>query len=214
MEKEFWLARWERREIGFHRPDIHWALNRHWDEICGGGAGRVLVPLCGKSLDQRWLARRVHEVVGIEFSEQAIREFYQEWNKAPAREQVGKLHRWQAENVVIFEGDFFDFRTSQPFELFYDRAALVALPRKLRSAYLDHLHRLLADDARGLLVTFEYDQARMDGPPFSVPETEMMAESGFRFELLERREVLQQHPGFAQRGLSALDECAWLVAPA
>jgi thiopurine S-methyltransferase len=213
METHFWHERWHRREIGFHRSEIHWALKRHWDEISGGRAGRVMVPLCGKSLDLRWLAERGHGVVGVELSGRAVEEFYREWKKAPTCTRSGRLQHWRAGNVEIFEGDFFDYLNDEPFQLFYDRAALVALPQEMRGRYIDHLGSLLADNASGLLVTFEYDQASMDGPPFSVPADELGDYPGFRFELIERRDALADHPGFAQRGLTDLQECAWRVTP-
>lgn len=213
MDTDFWLERWQRSEIGFHQSEIHWALKRYWSELADGHAARVLVPLCGKSLDLHWLSRQGHEVVGIELSERAVREFYEESGEQPTRESIDGIRRWRAGNIEIFEGDFFEFRSHTPFERFYDRAALVALPSEMRRYYLKHLRGLVSDEARGLVVTFEYDQSRIDGPPFSVPESEVMACSEFRFKLLERRDVLQEHPAFAQRGLDALDECAWLAMP-
>lgn len=60
-------------------------------------------------------------------------------------------------------------------------------------------------------MTFEYDQAEMDGPPFAVPETELAAYSGLNFELLQRRDVLAENTRFAERGLDAIAECAWIV---
>lgn len=211
MDRQFWHERWKRREIGFHQFDIHWALKRHWRETSRRDAGRVLVPLCGKSLDLRWLARQGHEVTGIELSGQAIEQFFEDWGRQPERSPADSFTYWRADGVELVEGDFFDYVTDMPFDLFYDRAALVALPREMRPAYLDHLKTLLAGNARGLLVTFEYDQAETDGPPFAVTGNELLDYSGLCFELLERREALTDHPGFAERGLSGLHECAWLV---
>lgn len=208
---DFWHERWNRGEIAFHQSDIHWALKRHWDEMSDGRTGRVLVPLCGKSHDLQWLAQQGHGVVGIELSPQAVSEFYREWGKEPTRTAAGRLNHWQADNVELFEGDFFEFNSGDAFELFYDRAALVALPRQLRPSYLDHLRSLLDDNARGLLVTFEYDQSEMDGPPFAVLEEELMGYPDLKFQLLERRDVLAEHARFSDRGLTALHECAWLV---
>ena len=211
MESNFWHERWQRGEIGFHRSDIHWALERHWAAIAQGRSDALLVPLCGKSLDMRWLARAGHEVVGIELSRKAIREFYEEWDQKATQTPAFALNRWQADGVALLEGDFFAYRPETPFELFYDRAALIALPPDMRKAYLDHLRSLLTQNAQGLLVTFEYDQAQMDGPPFSVPAEELYACGSLSFKRLERRDVLAEHPGFAQRGLTALDECVWHV---
>lgn len=212
MDRNFWNERWNRGEIGFHQPDIHWALKRHWDEVVDDHAGRVLVPLCGKSLDLRWLAQCGHEVVGVELSETAVSEFYDEWGKTPNLEAAGRLQHWHADSVTLYTGDFFEYRADAPFDLFYDRAALVALPFDMRAGYIEHLRAQLADDARGLLVTFEYDQSQMDGPPFSVPEDELMQYPGFTFELLDRIDALAENPRFVERGLTALQECAWRVS--
>ncbi|HSH27002.1 MAG TPA: thiopurine S-methyltransferase [Wenzhouxiangella sp.] len=211
MEKHFWKQRWQRGETGFHRDRTHPALAHHWDDISTGSCAPALVPLCGKSLDLRWLAQRGHDVVGVELSAGAIEAFYREWDKPATRTRAGRLQHWRAQNVEIFEGDFFDFESDTPFDLFYDRAALVALPEDMRTRYLDHLRRQLSAQATGLLITLEYDQTQMDGPPFSVVENELRSHPGFSFELLERSDALTDHPRFAERGLTALHECAWRV---
>ena len=51
----------------------------------------------------------------------------------------------------------------------YDRAALIALPRPLREQYAEKLKALLPAQAPMLLITLEYEQPQMSGPPFSVP---------------------------------------------
>src|SRR6185503_16503780 len=64
MHREFWINRWNENQIGFHVKGVNPLLTRFWPSA----RGRVLVPLCGKSEDLRWLAERRHEVVGVEFS--------------------------------------------------------------------------------------------------------------------------------------------------
>ncbi|MDT8321303.1 MAG: hypothetical protein RQ826_12330 [Xanthomonadales bacterium] len=78
MQPDFWHARWHNDEIGFHRSDIHPALRAYWRKAAVGADTPVLVPLCGKSLDLRWLAQRGHAVTGIELSEKAVPEFFYE----------------------------------------------------------------------------------------------------------------------------------------
>lgn len=214
MDRDFWNERWNRHEIGFHQSDIHWALKRYWHEIADGHADRVLVPLCGKSLDMRWLAEKGHEVTGIELSGTAVEEFFEEWGMQPTQSAATELTYWRAGGVELVEGDFFGYLNNESFDLFYDRAALIALPREMRPSYLDYLRSLLGKNACGLLVTFEYDQSEMDGPPFAVLEDELTAYASMQFQLLERRDVLAEHARFAERGLTALHECAWLVTVA
>jgi len=57
MEKEFWLERWERAEIGFHQDDINPWLARYWPRLAAPPGSKVFVPLCGKSLDMAWLRK-------------------------------------------------------------------------------------------------------------------------------------------------------------
>ncbi|MFU8877364.1 MAG: thiopurine S-methyltransferase [Wenzhouxiangellaceae bacterium] len=211
MEPNFWHERWDSDKIGFHRSNIHPALRAYWQKITSDAGSPVLVPLCGKSLDLRWLANRGHAVTGIELSEKAVREFFDEADLEAQRSPAGQLTRWHAGNNEIFEGDFFAWQAKQPFELFYDRAALIALPPEMRPKYLEHLRAQLADGAQGLLITLEYDSAQMDGPPFSVHEKELKQTPGFEFERLARENVLPTHGKFAERGLAALHECTYRV---
>jgi thiopurine S-methyltransferase len=45
---------------------------------------------------------------------------------------------------------------------------MVAIASEQRQAYVDHLKHL-CPSVPTLLVTFDYDQSQMQGPPFSVP---------------------------------------------
>lgn len=56
MEPEFWHKRWSSNQIGFHLPEVNPYLQRFWPQLGLAQGSRVLVPLCGKSLDLLWLA--------------------------------------------------------------------------------------------------------------------------------------------------------------
>lgn len=215
MDPDFWHQRWQRDEIGFHRDEVHPALERHWAGIARDPSRAVLVPLCGKSLDLHWLAEHGHAVVGVELAESAVAAFFDEAGLEPRVETVGSLRRWRWGRIEIYQGDFFDFRPERRFELVYDRAALIALPPEMRPRYLRHLDSLLDRPAEGLLITLEYPQDRMNGPPFSVMGDELSrferAYPGLRFERLECRDVLAAHPRFRDRGLPWLSECCYRV---
>ena len=73
---------------------------------------------------------------------------------------------------------------------------------------------LMPDTARSLLITLEYPQHEMDGPPFSVSEKEIFRLYGSQFlvELLFSVDCLANEPRFQQRGLSRLDEHVFLLA--
>lgn len=35
MDHEFWHARWERKEIGFHQESVNHYLHEHWPDLTG-----------------------------------------------------------------------------------------------------------------------------------------------------------------------------------
>jgi len=72
--------------------------------------------------------------------------------------------------------DFFALRREHvaPAALVYDRAALVALPGPQQGRYLAQLCALMPPAFKGLLVTLEYDQSEMQGPPFAAPSAALM----------------------------------------
>jgi thiopurine S-methyltransferase len=82
----------------------------------------------------------------------------------------------------------------------------------LRAQYAAKLKALLPAQPI-LLITLEYDQSEMSGPPFSVPRSEVheLFADAYRCVELEGRQVIESHPHFKQRGLTALEECAFLL---
>jgi thiopurine S-methyltransferase len=213
MDPKFWLKRWADGEIGFHRASVHPMLVAHGAPLAGR---RVLVPLCGKSLDMAHLAALGSEVVGIELSEQAIAAFFSERGLAPQVIEEARCTRWVAGPYTLLQGDYFSLTAADlgaSCSGLYDRAALIALPPALRPAYATQTAQLLAPGAWGLLITLDYPQEAMDGPPFAVPEAEVRALYAGRadVEALVVEDALDAEPRFRERGLSRLSQCAYAL---
>ena len=213
MRVNFWIRTWERSNIGFHRSDIHPALARYWPEQQAGTV--VLVPLCGKSLDLLWLESQGLDVMGVEFIESAVVDFFHE-NKLAFEEDVKYGHRcYRAteRNICIFITDFIqlaDDYTGPPIKTLYDRAALVALPEDMRAAYVNACRKLLCSRPQGLLVTLTYTPQVMDGPPFSVPPDEVEHLWEERIRRVEQVDMLSEMPRAVASGVRELDEYYWL----
>ena len=209
MRSTFWLDRWEENRIGFHQSEVNENLQRYWPTL--PPRSRVLVPLCGKSRDLLWLAEQGYDVTGVELSPLAVGAFFEEQGIAHSRaeEETGFAYRAQTQALRIVCGDFFVFE-APPFDALYDRAALIALPQKLRASYTDRCRRLLAQSAAILLVTLEYDQQQMDGPPYSVSATEVATLWGDRLQLTSAEDLIEKEPRFKKRGLASLIEKTWL----
>ena len=214
----FWVARWEAGRTGFHQDRPNVMLQRHWAAVDAPAACPVLVPLCGKSLDMVWLRERGHPVVGVEVAERAVAAFFAERGLEPTRRPQGAAICWEAGGYRILQGDLFALEPQDvgPVGAWYDRAALVALPREARRRYVAQLDRLLPPQAVGLLVAVDYPPEEMEAPPFSVPPEEveaLWAGRGRPVKLLAREEALQREPRFRERGLSAFREAAYRIGP-
>jgi thiopurine S-methyltransferase len=217
MDAGFWLERWKRSEIGFHQSEINPHLQEYWDRLEVPAGGRVFVPLCGKSRDMLWLRAQGHGVLGVEISPIALRDFFSESGLAPSTRSQGRFERWEADGLVILRGDFFDLDRAALGDVagVYDRASLVALPPPMRVRYAEQLEAILPDAVATLLVTVEYPQHQMNGPPFSVTEDEVRRLYERRYEVtpLFAKDVLQESPRFAERGLTRLVERVYRLQP-
>jgi thiopurine S-methyltransferase len=204
-----WLQRWDSGNIHFHRSEVHSALRKHWQPRDGS----VLVPLCGKSLDLRWLALRGHTVVGVELAERAIRDFFAEQRLTFDRLD-GDLPAYVARElpITIHHGDYFALREPR-CDALYDRAALVALPAELRAAYAAHTDTLLRDGAFRLVVTLEYDQSLVQGPPFAVPAAEVQSYWP-DLQPIARRDARDESPPKFRAAGARLAETVWRSPPA
>jgi thiopurine S-methyltransferase len=217
MQPEFWHERWQRTEIGFHQDQPHAALARHWATLGLAPRSRVFVPLAGKSLDMVWLAQAGHRVTGVELSPIAVRDFFVAQQLDATVERHGALARHVAGDIELWCGDIFDLTPALlgPIDAIFDRAALVALPPPLRRRYAAQLRALSGPATRMLLVTMEYSQAQMLGPPHAVLEDEVHAlyADSHAITLLGRDSALADFPKFAQRGVSALAEAVYRLEP-
>ena len=214
VDASFWEQRWRRGETGFHLEQVNPLLPRYWPVLGLAPGSSVLVPLCGKSLDLIWLRDRGHSVVGIELSRQAVEAFAAEHGEGFKMESRGAMSRYRVAGVTILQGDLFDVDREAVGDIhgLYDRGALVALPKEMRQGYVNAL-AVLAPRATCLLVTVEYDQTQMAGPPFSVSEPEVRALYGpdLNVEVLAREEVIDQEPRFRARGLDSMRQCVYRI---
>lgn len=218
MEPDFWHARWREGQIGFHRAAVEPALAAHWTTLIGPADGRrVLVPLCGKSHDLRWLLEAGHRVVGVELSAVACRDFFVEqgWQAAVEEGQgrdprTGRAVTWRrhrglgpADGLELVEADILALPDDVlgSVELLYDRASLIALPaggpQRLRERLVERLAGWLPTGARGLLVTMDYPQEQRRGPPFAIgpASAEALLGAAFEVEMVAERDLLAEEGG-------------------
>ena len=216
MDAEFWHERWNSGSTRFDQPDVHPMLAEHWRSQVGG-AGAVFVPLCGRSIDMEWLAGQGHRVVGNELSPIAVADFFERRDLTPDIRTDGALTVHTAADYELWCGDFFEMPPSalDGVTAVYDRASLVAMPPEMRPRYADHLRAVVPSGAPLFLISFEYDQAEMDGPPFSVMGDEIadLYDGAFTPEVVVTVDVLERNPDLRARGLSRLTETLTVLRP-
>lgn len=177
MDAEFWLERWRRGEIGWHRDEVNPWLVAHADRLPTGA--RIFIPLCGKTLDAGWLRARGHAVVGVDLSPLAAEAMFAEADWPSARERRGDFEVWRTTDdgpqLEFWVGDLFalDAISLRPVDAVWDRAAYHALPPDLRVRYVEHLQHLVPPAAPMLLVTIEYPEGARQGPPFPIEPREV-----------------------------------------
>ncbi|XP_067677898.1 probable thiopurine S-methyltransferase [Haliotis asinina] len=213
LDVDDWSANWQAGKIGFHKDSVHPLLMKYADKLTGGkSAQNILIPLCGKSLDIKWIADQGHTVVGVEAVEQAVLEFFSEQNIEYSKETLtdipGDLYKSGDGRISVYRCDMFDFNRSYKgmFDAVYDRAALVAINRGDRERYATLVKSLSAPDSRMIIITLNYDPTLHPGPPHYVEEEVIpnLYGSQYNIEILERLDSLEER--WREKGLTYFDE--------
>jgi thiopurine S-methyltransferase len=208
MHPDFWHERWSNNQIGFHESAVNPLLVTHFDALRLASGARVLVPLCGKTLDIDWLLAQGYRVAGAELSALAVAQLFQRLGLKPQVQSAEGLQQWSAAGLDVFVGDFFALTaaTLGAVDAVYDRAAMIALPPDMRRQYVAHMQALVKS-APQLLITLDYEQDRMAGPPFAVLPAEVQ-----KLHALRRPRLLADHevPG-GLKGKCPANEKVWLL---
>lgn len=197
----FWEHRWATDQIGWHRAVHNDMMVEHWPAIGAPEGCEVLVPLCGKSLDMHWLAEQGHGVVGLELVEQAVEAFFEEAGLPPKRSEQDDHVRYSSGPFTLIQGDALGLAPGTvQADAWYDRAAMIALPDGMRTAYVDQLRQQTTPGAVGLLITYAYPPQEMDGPPFALLDEDVHRHyaEGFEVEQLAKIDLEDER----DRGLS------------
>jgi SAM-dependent methyltransferase len=126
---------------------------------CASRPRNVLVPGCGHARDVRFLAESGWDVLGIDFSHEAL---------AAARPLLG------AHVNRVRYADFFEPIAEAPFEVVYERAFLCALPRRLWPAWGKRVADLV--ESGGQLAGYFYFDTTERGPPFALRDQAQLDE--------------------------------------
>jgi thiopurine S-methyltransferase len=209
-----WISRWNNNQIGWHKQDFNSRMIKYLPELQLQAGDTIFVPLCGKSLDMIYLTKQGFKVVGVELSEMAVCDFFTENNISYHTQQDGNFTVYISDNITIYQGDIFNINTRhlQHISAIYDRASLVALNPQLRSEYAKLFNGIIACGVRYLLLTLDYDQEAIDGPPFAVNKAEITTLfNQWNIQLLESVNDIDNEVKFKSSGLQLLNKDTYIL---
>ncbi|GFR75297.1 thiopurine S-methyltransferase [Elysia marginata] len=156
-------------------------LEKHYSKLNPGGESKkVLVPLCGMSVDMNWLADKGMTVIGVDIAEEALAKFVslsdQDWEETavPTLGPGAKLFTRKDGKIKLYLGDFLKF-----------------------TRFAAALKNLMNPGGRMLLDAIAYDEKILEDenfkPPMPVPppysvgiaETKGLFEPAFTVEILD-----------------------------
>uniref|UniRef100_A0A669P103 Thiopurine S-methyltransferase n=1 Tax=Phasianus colchicus TaxID=9054 RepID=A0A669P103_PHACC len=202
LSVEEWLRKWSAGATGFHKEHRHPLLQKHLDLLVDGRNGlRIFFPLCGKAVDMKWLADMGHSVVGVDVSEQALKEFFADQCLPYCEEPVPGISGAKKLQVCLlhFVGKF---------DGVWDRGALVAVnpcDRQRSVNLLGCCFSLMHPVTLFFTIFFP-------GPPFYVPESEVKSLFGkYQCEIKCLQKVNDFSDKHKQWGLDYFLEVMYLI---
>jgi thiopurine S-methyltransferase len=210
-----WITRWQIGRIGWHRESVHSKLIEFIDYLKLHPGDTVFVPLCGKSNDMYYLLERGFKVIGVELSELAIVQFFEEHNLNYSIQKTDQFSIYRGDNITLYCGDYFELNSEllESVSAVYDRAALVALPIDLRAKYAQHLYSIISNGCRVLLLTLNYPQSQMGGPPYAVNKDEVVSlfSKGFECQQLQCFNDIENEPKFLRAGVEFIEKATYCL---
>ena len=192
--EEWHQERWTEKDKDptFHRKKVSDSLVKYQARLIAGGKSRVFFPLCGKTLDMVHLAEQNCEVVGLEFSPNAIICFFEENGLSYTEEKLAEApfvkYCANEKHITIFQGDLFEMEPTicGEFDAIFDRGGYVAINVSMRQNYANLMASILKPKGKILMEAIRYD-ANYGGPPHSVSLEDLEANfTKFDMETLER----------------------------
>ncbi len=175
----------DRWELGKPAPPLNVFLRT--DSRAPEPPGRVLVPGCGRGHEAALLADLGYEVIGLDFSCEAI-------------ERAQAVHGSDRTQLRWLQADLFDGAalaaagiTTGSLQGVLEHTCFCAIDPAQRETYLDAVARLLAPE--GWLLGLFWCHPRPDGPPWGSDPAllaEQLAAAGFRQELWEPAQGSEQ----------------------
>jgi len=214
VKQQFWLDCWTNTRLGFHQDELQPLMVEHFPNLVNATDNRIFVPLCGKTADMLFFAERF-KVIGNELSGIACHDFFEDNNLLANVKERNGFTIFEQGNIELHQGDFFalDGKQFQAFDWIYDRAAIIAFPAGMRREYVQHLKNFMTAETRIFLLTLEFPEDEMKGPPFSVNENEVrQLFKSYKVIKQAERDLTGQKFARIKLPLSSLQEILYIIS--
>ena len=209
MSNKLWKAKWKRNDIAFHQHAVNPLLKQYLPSLELTAGDRLLVPLCGKSVDMDWLSESGFSVLGIELSKVAIQAYFDALQIKPKRQRQGRFIRWSYKKVEIWCGDIFDLTMADMHgvKALYDSASLTALPADKREHYVRHFSENLPLDCQILLITDETaDEQQFNSVMTIDSEVAGLYETDYQIDLMHGKKCIKKDPSYPEEVKRPMEE--------
>ena len=200
---------WKDDNTAFHQTEINPLLTQFLPKLNLPKSSRILVPLCGKSLDMNLLADSGHHVIGIELSSIAAKDYFEALNVQPSIERIGCFTRFRYRKTEIWCGDIFDLTAKDihRHSVLYDCTSSTAFPAERRPEYIRHFHQRLSIDSQIILLTTESANETAINSTLTIDDEVLsLYQKHYDIQLLHGRNCLKQDPAFPNEPYRMMDE--------
>ena len=189
---------------------------------------RVLLPLCGKSNDLKFMYEEGHQVLGVECADEAIHDFFHFNNirrevspvVATRTGKTAKLHSSPDGHLNVIQNNFLTLDSDMfngSVDCVWDRGAFGTITEEEQSLYVETVRRLLAPNFRYLLLVLEFDQSKSNDPvPMPQPEEKVRSYFGSFCEIERLESKIPSHVGLYQKHMGnpmEIKEVAYFMTP-
>ncbi|XP_071807487.1 thiopurine S-methyltransferase-like [Asterias amurensis] len=213
-----WKKKWESGKTRFHNQKVHRMLTKHIHRLVEGmNEPRMLIPLCGKTLDMVWFLDRGYSVVGCEIAELGVKQFFTEneieYTTETLKDTDGLVYKGKDKDVTIYVTDFFTLTSALigQFDCIWDRGSLAAINPDDRKRYRDVICDVLKPSGRYLLDIFEIPHDVFCGPPHNLDPEELKLLYGGSFEIEQLEHVDAMNPWSKSWGVTYFYENDFLL---
>lgn len=186
-----WHNSWAVGRTGWHQATVNKHLIQHMNSLTDSRPKlNILVPLCGKSIDMKYLYDLGHTVIGVELVENPVREFFLENNLEFSKINLPRINGIAYVSsdgrLQIFCCNFYDFDRdcAGQMDAIWDRCSFSAVEVKDRRKYCDVMRSLMIPGCRYVVDVLDYDSNYRDIPPYAMSLDELQQHFGSEIKVV------------------------------